>query len=64
MKDALSKLGVEPQNAVYVGDSPWDNAEAHKAGMEFIGATWGNRKLKWGYNTPQEVIKYIEYINN
>ena len=64
MKDALSKLGVEPQNAVYVGDSPWDNAEAHKAGMEFIGATWGNKKLKWGYNTPQEVIRYIEYINS
>ena len=64
MRDALSKLGVEPRNAIYVGDSPWDNAEAHKAGMEFVGATWGNRKLKMGYNTPQEVIRYIEYINS
>ena len=64
MKDALSKLGVDPQNAIYVGDSPWDNAEAHKAGMEFVGATWGNRKLSMGYNNPQEVIKYIEYINS
>jgi phosphoglycolate phosphatase-like HAD superfamily hydrolase len=64
MKDALSKLGVEASNAVYVGDSPWDNAEAHKAGMEFIGATWGSRKLKMGYNNPMEIIKYIEYINN
>ena len=64
MKDALSKLGVEPKNAIYVGDSPWDNAEARKAGMEFIGATWGSRKLSMGYNTPQEVIRYIEYINN
>ena len=64
IKDALSKLGVEARNAVYVGDSPWDNAEAHKAGMEFIGATWGSRKLKMGYNNPMEIIKYIEYINN
>ena len=64
MREALSKLGISPKNAIYVGDSPWDNAEAHKAGMEFVGATWGNRKLKMGYNNPMEIIKYIDYINN
>ena len=64
MREALSKLNVEPKNAIYVGDSPWDNAEAHKCGMEFIGATWGNKKLRMGYNSPQEIIEYINYINN
>ena len=63
IKEALGKLGVEPKNAIYVGDSPWDNAEAHKCGMEFVGATWGNKKLSMGYNSPREIIKYIEYMN-
>lgn len=63
IKEALNFLGVEPKNAIYVGDSPWDNAEARKAGCEFIGATWGNRKLRMGYNSPMEIIKYIEYMN-
>ena len=64
IKEALSKLGVEPNNAIYVGDSPWDNAEARKAGCEFVGATWGSKHLSMGYNSPMEVKKYIEYINN
>ena len=64
MKEALDKLGVNLENAIYVGDSPWDNAESRKAGMEFIGATWGNKRLRMGYNSPQEIIQYIEYINN
>ena len=64
MGEVLNKLGVNPHNAIYVGDSPWDNAEAHKAGMEFIGATWGNKRLKMGYNSPKEIIQYIDYINS
>lgn len=64
MRDALSRLGVEPTNAIYIGDSTWDNAEARKCGMEFIGATWGNKRLAMGYNSPKEVIKYIEYMNS
>lgn len=64
IRDALSKLGVEPKNAIYVGDSPWDNAEASKVGVTFVGATWGNKKLRMGYNNPSELIRYVDYINN
>ena len=64
MSEALGTLGVEPRNAIYVGDSPWDNAEARKADVTFIGATWGNKRLIMGYNSPQEIIQYIEYINS
>lgn len=64
MREALAKLGVSSSNAIYVGDSPWDNAEAHKAGMEFVGATWGRKSLQMGYNSPKEIIQYIDYINN
>ena len=64
ISEALRKLGVSPNNAIYVGDSTWDNAEAHKAGMEFIGATWGNKRLIMGYNSPKEIIRYIEYMNS
>ena len=36
------ELGVAPQNAVYVGDSPSDAGAAYNAGMASIGVTWGS----------------------
>lgn len=63
IREALQKLGTKPKNAIYVGDSPFDDVEAMKCGVEFIGATWGNKKLKMGYNSPDEVVRYVEYMN-
>lgn len=40
---ALKKLGVSPEDAVYVGDSEVDCITAHNAGMPCIGVTWGFR---------------------
>lgn len=38
---ALSRAGLQPDNAVLVGDSVWDGQAAHRAGLDFIGLTCG-----------------------
>lgn len=38
---ALDRLDAQADHAVYVGDSPYDIAAAHAAGMVGIGVTWG-----------------------
>jgi len=38
---ALEHLGAAPQDAVYVGDSPFDLQAATAAGCAAIGVTWG-----------------------
>ena len=40
---ALSALGVRPENAVYVGDSEVDVATARNAGLPLIAVSWGFR---------------------
>ena len=37
----LSRLGANPENAAYVGDSPFDMQAARAAGMTAVGVTWG-----------------------
>jgi pyrophosphatase PpaX len=37
----LERLGVTPEGAAYVGDSPFDMQAARAAGMAAIGVTWG-----------------------
>ncbi|WP_163651754.1 HAD family hydrolase [Listeria sp. PSOL-1] len=38
---SLSMLGRKPNEALYIGDSPYDMAAAHAAGMHFGLALWG-----------------------
>jgi pyrophosphatase PpaX len=38
---ALERLGAEPQDAAYVGDSPFDMQAANAAGVYAIGVSWG-----------------------
>lgn len=40
---ALSLMGVQPHEAVYVGDSDTDVETAHNAGLFCVGVTWGFR---------------------
>ena len=40
---ALAQIGVDPQDAVYIGDSEVDVATAHNSGMPCISVTWGFR---------------------
>ena len=38
---ALAQLGVEPEEAVFIGDSPHDIAAGNAAGVRSIAVTWG-----------------------
>jgi pyrophosphatase PpaX len=38
---ALDRLGAAPEDAVYVGDSPFDMEAAKAAGLFAIGVSWG-----------------------
>jgi pyrophosphatase PpaX len=38
---ALERLGAEPGEAAYVGDSPYDMQAARAAGVRAVGVTWG-----------------------
>jgi pyrophosphatase PpaX len=38
---ALELLGARPEDAVYVGDAPFDVAAAKAAGVHAVGVTWG-----------------------
>lgn len=41
--EALKKLGITAEEAVYVGDSDTDLETARNAGLRFVGAAWGFR---------------------
>jgi pyrophosphatase PpaX len=38
---ALERLGARPEDAAYVGDSPFDMQAARSAGLHAIGVAWG-----------------------
>lgn len=38
---ALARVGVRPEQAIFVGDSPGDMTAARAAGVLALGATWG-----------------------
>ena len=38
----LSRLGVKPEEAIYVGDANTDMEAARNAGMDFVYAAWGS----------------------
>jgi pyrophosphatase PpaX len=38
---ALDRLGARPEEAAYVGDSPFDMQSANAAGLYAIGVSWG-----------------------
>ena len=39
--NAAARMGLEPEQCVYVGDSPYDMTAARAAGMLAVGALWG-----------------------
>lgn len=43
---ALERLGVEKENAVYVGDSEVDVLTAKNAGLPCVAVTWGYRSVE------------------
>lgn len=47
VREALSQLGVGPDNAVYVGDSEVDIATARNSGLPCISVLWGFRSREF-----------------
>lgn len=62
MRYCLNKMGLTPEDCISVGDSPGDALESEKAGIKFIGCTWGNNAVN-GVSSPIDIIKYIQQKN-
>lgn len=43
---ALDRLAASPDEAAYVGDSPYDMQAANAAGLHAVGVTWGTIHLR------------------
>lgn len=69
--EALSQLGVDGNNAIYVGDSDVDVMTAHNAGLPCVGVTWGFRDrdllLSMGaeyiIDKPEELFSVLDRRN-
>ena len=65
--DALARLGVSADEAIFVGDGDADVLTAKNAGMPCVGVTWGFRDAvdlrKAGatllVDTPEQIIEYL-----
>ena len=59
MRVLLKKFGINPNEALSVGDLPSDEVQSNAAGIKFIGCTWGNNMVN-GINNPMDLIEIIE----
>ncbi len=61
------KIGISPENLIYVGDTDVDMLTANKAGMFAVGAAWGFRTseelissgAKYLLNHPLDLLKIL-----
>lgn len=51
--ECLSETKTPPERGIMIGDSSSDAAAAEKAGVDFIGVTYG-----FGFHSSQDVFKY------
>ena len=64
---AMKKMGANPDETVYIGDSEVDCQTAHNASLPIIGCTWGFRSreileennAEYIIDEPKEIIKII-----
>jgi len=65
---AAEKLGVDPDDCAYVGDSPFDIRAAKAAGMHAVAVTWGGihgrARLEAEHpdvivDTPEELLEHL-----
>jgi phosphoglycolate phosphatase-like HAD superfamily hydrolase len=63
----VASIGARPEECLSIGDRQSDGAESQKAGVNFLGCSWGNGhdndNITNGMKSPVEVIKYIESVN-
>lgn len=60
----LKRLGVAPENAIYIGDMPSDCLAAKRAGMDFALARWGSDQMleqaDFVLESPKDLPKLLE----
>ena len=64
------RLGVEPKESVYIGDSDVDMQTGNAAGMETVGVSWGFRTkdvliehgAKHTIDYPKELISIVKTV--
>ncbi len=65
---ACTQLGIEPANAIYVGDHPRDIEAANNAGMPGVAVSWGylpddNPITQWlakaTVHSPRELLEFL-----
>jgi len=69
---ALKLLGIEKDEALFIGDSDVDMQTAFNAGLKSVGVTWGYRDQKtleenhatYIIHHPKELLNVIERNNN
>ncbi len=59
---ALERLGAEPAQAAYVGDSPYDMRAARAAGVHAIGVTWGGIHDRAALGDAEVVVDRAEEL--
>jgi phosphoglycolate phosphatase-like HAD superfamily hydrolase len=67
MSKFVASIGADPQECISIGDRASDGTESQKAGIKFLGCSWGQGHdddiITNGMKSPMEVIKYIESLN-
>jgi pyrophosphatase PpaX len=58
----LERLGVGPEDAAYVGDSPFDMQAARAAGMAAVGVTWGRIHSREALRDADVVVDTAEEL--
>ena len=59
---ALERLGAAPEDAAYVGDSPFDMQAAKAAGMHAVGVTWGGIHGREALTAADEIVDTAEEL--
>jgi len=61
---AAERLGVDPEDCAYVGDSPFDIRAAKAAGMHAVAVTWGgiHDRAKLEAEAPDAIVDRAEEL--
>lgn len=58
-KQLMTKLGIEPDCVLAIGDEVTDAQEARKANINFLGCNWGGRNEVNDISNPNEILNYV-----
>lgn len=62
---ALRKIGVNPRNAMYIGDEPRDTRAANKLNMISVGVTWGVAgKEGFVHEQPHHLVETVPELES